>query len=74
MKMWMMQNRNQFYEPKISVYGRKSYRTANEDGIDARAVNGLECWIECFPNAHLAGTVFVGGVNSVGEIEVHSAL
>ena len=45
MKMWMMQNRNQFYEPKISVYGRKSYRTANEDGIDARAVNGLECWI-----------------------------
>ena len=50
--------------------------TAAEDGEDVpkRAVNGLEGWIECFPKAHLAGTVFAGGVNAVGDIKGHSAL
>ncbi len=28
-KMWMMKNGNPFYEPNISVYGTKSYRTAS---------------------------------------------
>lgn len=46
----------------------------NEEGIDARATNGLEGWIECFPKARLAGTVLAGGVNGVGEIKGHSAL
>lgn len=46
----------------------------NEEGVDARAINGLEGWIECFPKAHLAGTVFAGGVDGVGEIDGHSAL
>lgn len=46
----------------------------NGEGVDARAVNGLEGWIECFPKAHLAGTVFAGGVNGAGEIDGHSAL
>ena len=44
------------------------------DGIDSRAITGLEGWIECFPKARLAGTVFAGGVTSVGEIKGHSAL
>ena len=50
--------------------------TAAEDGEDVpkRAVNGLEGWIECFPKAHLAGTVFAGGVNAVGDIKGHSAM
>lgn len=50
--------------------------TAAEDGEDVpkRAVNGLEGWIECFPKARLAGTVFAGGVNAVGDIKGHSAL
>lgn len=46
----------------------------NGEGVDARAVSGLEGWIECFPKAHLAGTVFAGGVNGAGEIDGHSAL
>lgn len=46
----------------------------NEARVDACAVNGLEGWIACFPKAHLAGTVFAGGVNGVGEINGHSAL
>lgn len=50
--------------------------TAAEDGEDVpkRAVNGLEGWIECFPKARLAGTVFTGGVNAVGDIKGHSAM
>lgn len=45
-----------------------------EEGTDARAIGGLEGWIECFPKAKLAGTVFAGGVNGVGEIKGHDAL
>lgn len=41
---------------------------------NGNSINGLEGWIECFPKAHLAGTVFAGGVNGVGEIDGHSAL
>lgn len=49
---------------------------AAEDGEDVpkRAVNGLEGWIECFPKSHLAGIVFAGGVNAVGDIKGHSAM
>ncbi len=39
-----------------------------------RAINGPEGWIERFPKAHFAGTVFAGGVAGVGEIDGHSAL
>ncbi|MCD8315597.1 MAG: flavodoxin family protein [Firmicutes bacterium] len=46
----------------------------DEEGVDARAINGLEGWIECFPKANLAGTVFAGGVAGAGEICGHSAL
>ncbi len=49
---------------------------AAEDGesVPNRAVNGLEGWIECFPKARLAGTVFAGGVNAVGDIKGHPSL
>lgn len=45
-----------------------------EEGTDARAISGLEGWIECFSKARLAGTVFAGGVNGVGETEGHKAV
>lgn len=50
--------------------------TAAEDGegVDTRAISGMEGWIECFPKARLAGTVFAGGVNDIGEIDGHLAL
>lgn len=44
------------------------------EGVDRRAISGLEGWIECFERAHLAGSVFAGGVNGAGEIEGHAAL
>ena len=48
---------------------------AEEDGhtVDG-AVTGLQGWIDCFDKARLAGTVFAGGVTSVGEIQGHAAL
>lgn len=49
---------------------------AAEDELEvpARAVAGLTGWIDCFDKARLAGTVFAGGVNGMGEIEGHAAL
>ena len=46
----------------------------DEEGVDSRAVSGLEGWIACFEQARLAGAVFAGGVNAVGEIQGHPAL
>lgn len=46
----------------------------DEEGTEARAISGLEGWIECFPKARLAGSVFTGGVTEKGEIEGHPAL
>jgi len=50
--------------------------TAAEDEpqVPQRAVSGLTGWIDCFERARLAGTVFAGGVNNMGEIEGHKAL
>lgn len=38
------------------------------------AEKGLEGWIACFEKARLAGTVFAGGVDTVGAIQGHSSL
>lgn len=38
------------------------------------AVTGLCGWVDCFEKARMAGTVFAGGVASVGEIQGHPAL
>lgn len=46
----------------------------DEEHVPARAVSGLEGWIECFDRARLAGSVFAGGVTDPGEIAGHSAL
>lgn len=57
---------------------RKIYllSTAAEDaeGVDERAVHGLEGWIACFEKCSLAGTVFAGGVDGAGTIAGHPAL
>lgn len=46
----------------------------DEKDVPERAKSGLEGWIECFQKAYLAGTVFSGGVNAVGDIKDHPAL
>ena len=43
----------------------------DEDYVPQRAISGLEGWIECFPKARLAGSVFGGGVTATGEMKEH---
>ena len=44
------------------------------EGVDERAIHGLEGWIACFGKVRLAGTVFAGGVDAEGEAEGHPSL
>ena len=44
------------------------------EGVDARAIEGLGGFIDCFERAHFAGSVFAGGVTAPGEIAGHPAL
>ncbi len=46
----------------------------SDQSADERAENGLEGWIACFERARLAGKVFGGGANHVGDIEGSPAL
>ena len=45
-----------------------------EEHTPEGTVTGLQGWIDCFEKAQLAGSVFAGGVTSVGEIQGHPAL
>ncbi len=46
----------------------------DEDYTNEGAVKAVQGWIDCFERAELAGVVFAGGVNEVGEIKDHSAM
>ena len=49
---------------------------AADDGdyVDAKAVGGINGWVDCFEKASFKGKVFAGGVNEPGDIEGHAAL
>lgn len=72
----MLDRANPLYAADYAFRDIYFLSTAAEDekGVDSRAVSGLEGWIACFEEAKLAGTVFVGGVNAVGDINGHPAL
>lgn len=38
------------------------------------AVTAVQGWVDCFERCELAGTIFAGGVNGVGDIAGHPAL
>lgn len=46
----------------------------DETYVPERCITGLGGWIACYEHAHLAGTVFAGGVNDGGDIKGHAAL
>lgn len=46
----------------------------DEDSVPKRAEAGLTGWIDCYPKARLAGTLFCGGVNEPNEIEGNAKL
>ncbi|MGP8313093.1 flavodoxin family protein [Enterocloster aldenensis] len=45
-----------------------------EESAQDGALHGLQGWISCFGRAHLAGSVFAGGVNEAGDINGHPSL
>ena len=46
----------------------------NEPETIAGTVKAMQGWLDCFPGTRLAGTVFAGGVDNVGDIAGHKAL
>ena len=55
------------------IYLLATAADADKSAIDG-AVKGLGGWIACFEKAHLAGTVFGGGVDGIGTIQGNPAL
>lgn len=72
----LLDRANSLYDTDYSFRQIYMLSTAAEDeeGVPSKAESGLQGWIDCFPKAHLAGTVFAGGVNAAGEIKGHTAL
>ena len=67
---------NPLYESDYKFRDIYFLASAAEEGAKtpSRSITSLEGWIECFPKAHLTGTVFAGGVTRVGDIKGHPAL
>ena len=72
----MLDRANALYDSDYHFRDIYMFTAAAEDEPDVpnRAIEGLGGWIACFPKARLAGQVFAGGVNDMGDIEGHHAL
>lgn len=46
-----------------------SVAAEDEDYVPAKALSGLEGWVDCFEKAELAGSLFCGGMTDIGEAE-----
>jgi len=57
---------------------RDVYFLATAADTDESAMEGpvkaVQGWVDCFEKAHLAGTIFGGGVDAPGKMEGHPAL
>lgn len=72
----MLDRANPLYDSDYKfreVYLLATAADEEESAVDG-AVKGLSGWIRCFPETHLAGTVFGGGADGVGTINGHPAL
>ena len=72
----MLDRANPLYDTDYAFTKAYLLAAAAEDASETfegteKAVQG---WVDCFPRCTLAGTVFAGGVNDVGEIAGHIAL
>lgn len=72
----MLDRANALYDSDYHFRDIYLFTAAAEDEPDVpqRAIEGLGGWIACFTKARLAGQVFAGGVNDMGDIEGHHAL
>ena len=46
-----------------------SVATEDEEYVPEKAVSGLNGWVDCFPKAKFAGSLFCGGISDQGEAE-----
>lgn len=67
---------NAMYEQDYKFRDIYLLTTAAEDeaSVPQRAEAGLTGWIDCYPKAHLAGSLFCGGVNEPNEIKGNAKL
>lgn len=72
----MLDRANPLYDTDYAFTKVYFLSAAAEDEQEAveGSVKAVQGWVDCFERAELAGVVFAGGVNDVGEIEGHAAL
>ena len=72
----MLDRANPLYDTDYAFTQAYLLATAAEDAPETFEGTGkaVQGWVDCFPRCTLAGTVFAGGVNDVGEIAGHPAL
>ena len=72
----MLDRANPLFDSDYAFTKAYLLATAAEDGEEAvdGTVKTVQGWVDCFERCELAGTVFAGGVNGVGDIAGHPAL
>ncbi|MBR4497661.1 MAG: flavodoxin family protein [Bacteroidales bacterium] len=72
----LLDRANPLYDSDYKFTDIYMFTAAADNGeyVPQRAISGLTGWIDCFERAKLAGSVFAGGVNEMGEIKGHKAL
>ena len=72
----MLDRANPLYDTDYAFTRAYLLATAAEDEPETveGTVKAVQGWVDCFERCELAGTVFAGGVNEIGDITGHSAL
>ena len=72
----MLDRANPLFDSDYAFTKAYLLATAAEDGEETveGTVKAVQNWVDCFDRCELAGTVFAGGVNGVGDIAGHPAL
>ena len=72
----MLDRANPLYGTDYAFTRAYLLATAAEDEPETveGTVKAVQGWVDCFERCELAGTVFAGGVNEIGDITGHPAL
>ena len=72
----MLDRANPLFDSNYAFTKAYLLAAAAEDGEKTveGTVKAVQGWVDCFERCELAGTVFAGGVNGVGDIAGHPAL
>ena len=72
----MLDRANPLFDSDYAFTKAYLMAAAAEDGEETveGTIKAVQGWVDCFERCELAGTVFAGGVNGVGDIAGHPAL